>query len=116
MSNALAIAAVTDSLVSLLGNYLDTSLVSGAHVSAVPPDGPGKLANPGVNVFLYQVTPNKAYRNADLPTRDAAGNLLRKPMAARHCSRARLLRSTCTTCSLFTGTRRRVSPNGCWVR
>jgi hypothetical protein len=82
MSNALAIAAVTDSLVSLLGNYLDTSLVSGAHVSAVPPDGPGKLANPGVNVFLYQVTPNKAYRNADLPTRDAAGNLLRKPMAA----------------------------------
>jgi len=82
MSNALAIAAVTDSLVSLLGNYLDESLVTGAQVSAVPPDGPGKIANPGVNVFLYQVTPNKAYRNADLPTRDAAGNLLRKPMAA----------------------------------
>ncbi len=81
MSNALAIAAVTESIVSLVTEGLDASLVTGAQVTALPPDGSG-LPTPGVNIFLYQVSPNKAYRNADLPTRDAQGNLLRKPMAA----------------------------------
>ena len=82
MSNALAIAAVTETIVSLVTSHLDTSLVTGAHVTALSPDSGGKLPNPGVNIFLYQVSPNKAYRNADLPTRDAQGNLLRKPLAA----------------------------------
>lgn len=82
MSNALAIAAVTETIVSLVTSHLDASLVTGAQVTALPPDANGKLANPGVNIFLYQVSPNKAYRNADLPTRDAQGNLLKKPMAA----------------------------------
>jgi uncharacterized protein (TIGR03437 family) len=81
MSNALAIAAVTETIASLVTSGLDTSLVTGAQVTALPPDASG-LPNPGVNIFLYQVAPNKAYRNADLPTRDAQGNLLRKPLAA----------------------------------
>ena len=36
----------------------------------------------GVNVFLYQVTPNAAWRNADLPTRRANGDLIQRPQAA----------------------------------
>jgi hypothetical protein len=81
MSNALAIAAVTETLVNLVTAHIDAANVTGAQVTALAPDD-SSLPNPGVNIFLYQVTPNKAYRNADLPTRDANGNLLRKPMAA----------------------------------
>jgi hypothetical protein len=82
MSNALAIAAVTETLVSLIGENLLPSGVAAPTVSALAPDGPGPLPNPGVNIFLYQVTPNAAYRNADLPTRAADGTLLRKPQVA----------------------------------
>lgn len=82
MSNALAIAAVTEALVALLTKHLDAARVINASVSNITPDQPGKPANPGVNVFLYQVTPNTARRNIDLPTRAADGTLLRKPVAA----------------------------------
>jgi hypothetical protein len=82
MSNPLAIAAVTETIVSLLESRLATAQVSGARVTAVTPDQPGNLPNPGINVFLYQATPNAAFRNADLPTRAADGSLLRKPQAA----------------------------------
>jgi hypothetical protein len=82
MSNALAIAAVTETLVSLIGDSLAASGVPVPTVSALSPDGPGPLPNPGVNVFLYQVTPNAAYRNFDLPTRAADGSLLKKPQVA----------------------------------
>src|SRR6202035_3433386 len=83
MSNALAIAAVTETLVQLLTrNLVEVSMVPNAWVSSVTPDQTARLANPGVNIFLYQVTPNAAFRNADLPTRAADGALLRKPQAA----------------------------------
>jgi hypothetical protein len=82
MSNALAIAAVTETLVSLIGDHLPASGIPVSNVTAVQPDGPGPLPNPGVNVFLYQVTPNAAYRNFDLPTRAADGSLLKKPQVA----------------------------------
>jgi hypothetical protein len=36
----------------------------------------------GANVFLYQVTPNVAWHNADLPTRRAGGDLVQRPQAA----------------------------------
>jgi hypothetical protein len=35
-----------------------------------------------VHVYLYQVTPNPALRNNDLPTRDSEGRLSRRPQAA----------------------------------
>lgn len=83
MSNALAIAAVTETLSNLLSYYLDASGVTQAWVGT---DSPDALTNPankaGINIFLYQVTPNAALRNADLPTRTADGTLLRKPQAA----------------------------------
>lgn len=82
MSNVLAIAAVTESLVALLTSYIDLAQVTSALVSNITPDQNAKPANPGINVFLYQVTPNAAYRNADLPTRAADGSFLKKPQAA----------------------------------
>jgi len=77
MSNALAIAAVTESLVNLLTNALDAAQVNNASVSNVTPDQLNSVANPGINVFLYQVTPNTAWRNSDLPTRAADGSFLK---------------------------------------
>ena len=82
MSNALAIAAVTETLVNLLSGNLDAAQVSGATVTNYAPDDSSKMPNPGVNIFLYQITPNSAYRNADLPTRGGDGTLLRKPQVA----------------------------------
>jgi hypothetical protein len=82
MSNALAIATVTETLLHLLMQHLDVAQVPGATVSALPPDSPTGLANPGVNIFLYQISPNPALRNADLPTRRANGTLLRRPQTA----------------------------------
>ena len=40
------------------------------------------LPSPGVNAFLYQVAPNVALRNSDLPTRAPDGTLLQRPQAA----------------------------------
>jgi hypothetical protein len=81
MSNALAIATVTETLLHLLNRHVERA-VSGATVTALPPDAPAGLPNPGVNIFLYQISPNAALRNADLPTRAADGSLLRRPQAA----------------------------------
>ena len=83
MSNALAIAAVTETLVQTLeANLVNASKVQNAWVSSVTPDQKDKLPDPGVNIFLYQVTPNAAFRNADLPTRSADGKLLQRPQLA----------------------------------
>jgi hypothetical protein len=82
MSNALAIATVTEALKNLLTSYLDFSEVTGSNVTTLSPDAPTGIANPGINVFLYQVSPNAALRNQDLPTRTPDNKLLRKPQAA----------------------------------
>jgi len=82
MSNALAIATVTQTLQNVLTEALVYANVSGAHVTAVRPDDPAHLPPTGVNIFLYQVAPNPALRNNDLPTRTADGTLLQLPQAA----------------------------------
>ena len=51
-------------------------------MTTVRPDNTAGLPAAGVNIFLYQVTPNPAWQNADLPTRRADGSLLRRPQAA----------------------------------
>jgi hypothetical protein len=81
MSNYLAIATVTASLAQLLSAV--GSDVSGATVTHVRPDG-AEDATPttGVNLYLFQVTPNASWRNSDLPTRDANGRLVQRPRAA----------------------------------
>src|SRR5262245_5237435 len=81
MSNYLAIATVTGTLHNVLTNA--SGAVPGAKISTKRPDGASAEAqDPGINIFLYQVTPNAAYRNADLPTRTANGQLVQRPQTA----------------------------------
>ncbi len=80
MSNYLAIAIVTAALQQLLTDPV-TKAVGGASVGFNRPDASSSAA-PLVNIFLYQITPNAAYRNADLPTRRPDGSLSQRPQAA----------------------------------
>jgi hypothetical protein len=83
MSNALAIAAVTETLVQVLqGALTGINLGSSPEVTNFRPDQQTKLPAVGVNVFLYQIAPNPYLRNADLPTRRSDGSLLQRPQAA----------------------------------
>lgn len=84
MSNHLAIATVT----FVLGQIIDAAAkdaVPGAGVTTQRPDalddnsGPPQ---PPVNLYLYQVSPNGAWRTDDLPTRGSDGGLVRRPQAA----------------------------------
>jgi hypothetical protein len=74
MSKSQAIAAVT----SMLAHQVGVS--TGANVKIGRPTPPeGNDAPPRkVQLFLYQVTPNAALRNLDLPTRDTAGQRVTK--------------------------------------
>lgn len=78
MSNFLAVANVTAALDELLSKTVN-SVVSGATVSTLRPDKLQEGAT-GVNLFLYQITPNAAWRNADLPTRDGDGQVMQRPL------------------------------------
>lgn len=81
MSNYLAIATVTGTLQHVLSSA--AAVVPGAKVSTTRPDGAAAAAkDPAINIFLYQVMPNAAYRNVDLPTRRANGQLVQRPQAA----------------------------------
>jgi hypothetical protein len=93
VSNALAIAGVT----AVLRDLLDSGLIdhqvtdvlgAGVTVSALAPDVvpiDGTDAVPRLNLFLYQVTPNTAWRNVDLPSRDADGRRVSSPPLALDC-------------------------------
>lgn len=82
MSNFLAIAAATATLRQILDDAVRED-VDGATVTTLRPNAPSnQLPNPGVNVYLYQVTPNLAWRNADVPTRRPNGDLVQQPRVA----------------------------------
>jgi hypothetical protein len=83
MSNHLAVATVTATLQHVLQAVLDKDF-SGAKATVVRPDTPGHgIPNVGVNIFLYEVAPNSALRNADLPTRNGNGQVaVQRPTAA----------------------------------
>lgn len=87
MSSALAIAGVTAALRDLLNNGLidhDLAHVGNFTVTASPPDRitAGQQEPNQLNVFLYQVSANPAWRNADLPVRDGGGSRLANPPLA----------------------------------
>jgi hypothetical protein len=84
MSNALAIAAVTSTLRNLLDSInLDTNTGLGhVNVTTKPPDEARDNTNPNqVNLFLYQVLPNAAWRNMDIPQRVKSGESSVPPLA-----------------------------------
>ena len=90
MSNALAIAGVT----AVIRDLLDSGMIDhdvtdamgqGVTVTAVAPDTiqiEGAEARPQLNVFLHQATPNAAWRNVGLPSRDGNGTRLSNPPLA----------------------------------
>jgi hypothetical protein len=91
MSTALAIAGVTAVLRDLLNDGIVNHNVSGVLgstvlVSTVPPDrvvDPGGTETAQINLFMHQVTPNAAWRNEGLPSRDSDGRtrLTNPPLA-----------------------------------
>jgi hypothetical protein len=86
VSNFLAIATVTETLRQMLNSAMEQT-ITGATATAVRPattnaGAPPGLPNPGVNVFLYQVTPNASWRNMDLPNRRDDGSLSGRPRVA----------------------------------
>jgi hypothetical protein len=87
MSSPLAIAAVTAILKDVLNDGLidnDLAQVGSFLVSALPPDRipTGETEGNRLNLFLYQVTPNQGWRNAGLPSQNAAGARLANPPLA----------------------------------
>jgi len=83
MSNFLAIATVTETLRQRLQSALDP-VVGGVTVTPARPEtqAGGATPQPRVNLYLYQATPNGAWRNADLPTRRDNGAVRQRPQAA----------------------------------
>ncbi|MEU9225384.1 DUF4255 domain-containing protein [Streptomyces massasporeus] len=81
MSNALALAHVTQALALLIEANLppDIDIAVKVEPRRPPVDPP---LEPTITVFLYQVTPNTSQRNNDLPTRASDGTLVRRPAAA----------------------------------
>lgn len=80
MSNFLAVATVTAALHRLIQASAGAD-VPGADVKTDRPET-GTNGTPIVNIYLYQVAPNAALRNSDLPTRSPAGDLVQRPVAA----------------------------------
>lgn len=87
MSSPLAIGAVS----AVLRNLLDNGLVDvgsplgSVRVTAVAPDTialDDPDAPPSLNLFLYRVTPNPGWRNADLPSRSPNGTRTANPPLA----------------------------------
>ncbi|MFC5802036.1 DUF4255 domain-containing protein [Streptomyces formicae] len=81
MSNALAVATVTQALALLIESNLGPEMDIAVKVETRRPPAEAP-AEPTVNVFLYQVTPNASMRHHDLPTRASDGTLLKRPAAA----------------------------------
>lgn len=78
MSNGLAIAAVTATLRDLIDKA-----IGGVTISALPPDRITET-NPGnqqLNLFLYQVLPNAAWRNMEIPSQARRGEPFLPPLA-----------------------------------
>ena len=90
MSNALAIAGVSAVLKDLLDSgmidhQVTDTLGAGVLVSSLAPDVvpiTGDGAVPRLNLFLYQATPNVAWRNVDLPSRNTSGRRVSNPPLA----------------------------------
>lgn len=82
MSNHLAIATVTAALGQLV-HAAAQDAVSGVTPEFTRPTAPTNgMTERKVFIYLFQITPNAALRNDDLPTRDPSSQLVRRPQAA----------------------------------
>lgn len=80
MSNALAIATVTTALAQIARTAAQSVVAAADVLTERPPASPG--AAPRVRLFLYQVTPNAALQNDQLPLRSADGAAVKRPTVA----------------------------------
>jgi hypothetical protein len=81
MSNYLAVATVTETIAQIVRDAVQP-VIPGAEVTTDRPDRAAKDAAARVNVYLYQVAPNAALRNSDLPMRQPDGTLASRPRTA----------------------------------
>jgi hypothetical protein len=83
MSNALAIAAVTATLDAILGNgvHADPDLNDTALTTLPPDKARGTITSNQLNLFLYQILPNAAWRNMDIPQQVKPGETAIPPLA-----------------------------------
>lgn len=91
MSNTRAIAAVTATIRGLLERSFNQSadlnpdpLLNQTSVTTLPPDearSGGTPAERQLNIYLYQILPNAAYRNADVPRQLRPGETGQPPLA-----------------------------------
>src|SRR6185437_3509492 len=82
MSNALAIAAVTATLEAVLshGVHSDSDLTD-TQMTVLPPDkARGSITTNQLNLFLYQILPDAAWRNMDVPSRVKPGETGMPPL------------------------------------
>ena len=82
MSNFLAIATVTATLSTTLQSAVGIDVPGATVTTHRPENATNGIPVTGLNIYLYQVTPNAAYRNADLPTRRSDGQVVQRPQAA----------------------------------
>jgi hypothetical protein len=81
MSNYLAVATVTAVLRQLLKAAVDVD-VPGAAVGTDRPQDPSSVTGAGIDIYLFQVRPQRALVNEDLPARDGSGALVQRPTTA----------------------------------
>ena len=81
MSNYQAIATVTATLARLLQSSIQLDLPGAKVTTARPHATDGTTPETGMNVYLYQVTPNPAWRNYDLRNRRPKGELIKHSQA-----------------------------------
>lgn len=85
MSNYLAVAAVTAVLQDLIRDTVVGLGVGSPDVKVEPPKDTRAGSDkdqPAVHIYLYQTTPNAAWRNDDLPLRNGRGDLTQRPRLA----------------------------------
>lgn len=83
MSNALAIAAVTATLEAILGKAVTADPdLNDTQLTALPPDkARGAITTNQLNLFLYQILPDAAWRNMDVPQQVKPGETGMPPLA-----------------------------------
>ncbi|BAY81525.1 hypothetical protein NIES267_10020 [Calothrix parasitica NIES-267] len=81
MSNHLAIATVTATIQRIVQAAVQED-IDGTVVTTTRPDNQdGAATQPRVNIYMYQATPNPAWRNSDLRTRRPKGELIKQAQA-----------------------------------
>ncbi len=81
MSDYRIVAAVTHTLSNIVQQAIQQA-VPEAKVRVGPPRPSAPGSGPEVSLYLYQISPNAALRNSDLPMRSAQGAIIRQPLVA----------------------------------